>query len=168
MHSQKPNFWWHGQDFPRPVVDKSVAMEPITWQSPVDNTSLQKQAKSIAIIQGWLLVGGSELGFLEVLAYFAKRGYRVTMIFTRAKYPEGYALRGRVAEYTNDLHFLPSFLRLREFPGYIKYLIATRGITAVFMSNSQLIYEILPALVEQTPGVKWIDYVRDIFSCPIQ
>jgi hypothetical protein len=70
------------------------------------------------------------------------------------------ALRPQVAQYTSDIHFLPNFLRLDDFPGYIKYLINTRHIETVLMSNSQLIYEILPALAEQNPQVKWIDYVR--------
>jgi glycosyltransferase involved in cell wall biosynthesis len=69
------------------------------------------------------------------------------------------AMRPQVAQYTSDIHVLPSFLRLTDFPGYLKYLIDTRNIGTVLMSNSQLVYEILPAMVEQTPHVKWIDYV---------
>lgn len=114
------------------------------------------------IIQGWLLVGGSELGFLDVLRHFASEGYRVTMVLTRLKYPEGLALRAQVAKYTNDIHTLPAFLRMPDFPRYIKALIDSRGIQAVLMSNSQLIYHILPALAEQTPGTQWIDYVSNV------
>jgi hypothetical protein len=112
------------------------------------------------IVQGWLLVGGSELGFLEVLRHFAVQGIRVTMVLTRLHYPDGMALRKEVARYTNDVHFLPGFLRMRDFPRYLKYLMDTRQIDTVFMSNSQLIYEILPALAEATPNVAYIDYVR--------
>lgn len=113
------------------------------------------------IVQGWLLVGGSELGFLPIVRTFAEAGYRVTMVLTRFKHPEGLALRPRVAQYTHDIHVLPAFLRMHDFPRYIKYLIDSRGIDTVFMSNSQLIYEILPSLFELTPHTKWIDYLHN-------
>ena len=113
------------------------------------------------IVQGWLLVGGSELGFLDILRKFAEAGFRVTMVFTRFKYPEGVALRPRVAQYTHDIHFMPAFLRMHDFPRYIKYLINSRGVDTVFMSNSVLIYEILPSLAELTPQTSWIDYLHN-------
>ena len=74
------------------------------------------------IVQGWLLVGGSELGMLEVLRPFAQQGYRVKMVLTRPKYPEGLALHAHVPQYTNDIHTLPAFRRMSDFPRYIKYL----------------------------------------------
>ena len=111
------------------------------------------------IVQSWLLIGGSEVGFLKVLRQLAEQGYAVTMVLTRFRYPEGVALRPEVAKYTTDIHFLPSFLRLDDFPAYLKYLIDSRDISMVLMSNSQLIYQILPALVEQTPNTRYVDYV---------
>lgn len=135
----------------------------MTWKPPFDNPLPHPTGKSIMIIQGWLLVGGSEGGMLEILRHFAERGYRVTMVLTRFKYPEGMALFSQVSQYTNDIHTMPAFLRMSDFPRYIKYLIDSRGVESVLMSNSQLIYEILPALVEETPGVSWIDYVSEPF-----
>ena len=110
-------------------------------------------------------------------------------VLTRLKYPEGLALQSRVAQYTSDIHSqsavsampivvvahaligrsaLPAFLRMSDHPRYLKYLIDTRGIQTVLFSNTQYVYEILPAMVEQTPGVAWID-VRppsELFSSP--
>jgi glycosyltransferase involved in cell wall biosynthesis len=145
--------------FTHSLVTKSTALEPVGWTPAFTNGLGLQKTKGILIVQGWLLVGGSELGFLEVLRHFAVQGIRVTMVLTRMRYPDSIALRGRVAQYTNDIHSLPSFLRMSDFPRYLKYLIDSRQIDTVFMSNSQLIYEILPALAEQTPGVAYIDYV---------
>lgn len=113
------------------------------------------------IIQGWLLLGGSERGFLGILRRLAQAGYRVTMVLTRAQHPTAFALLPQAYHYTHDIHFLPTFLRLNDFPRYIHHLIHSRGISAVLFSNSQLVYEILPALVEMNPHVAWIDYLHN-------
>lgn len=62
--------------------------------------------------------------------------------------------------WTHDLHILPAFLRARDMPRYLKHLIESRGIEEVIMSNSQLMYELLPALSEQLPHVRFIDVRR--------
>lgn len=142
-------------------VAKSVSLEPISWQAPFDNRIGPHDGKSIMLVQGWLLVGGAEVGFLDILRTFARAGYRVTMVLTRLRFPDGLALRPKVAQYTHDIHVLPAFLRMHDFPPYTKYLIDSRGIDTVFMSNSLMIYEILPTLVEMTPRVRWVDYLHN-------
>lgn len=142
-------------------VPRSISMEPMRWSPPFDNFIKPGRGKSIMLVQSWLLVGGSEVGFAEILRVFANAGYSVTMVLTRFKYPDGLALRPRVAQYTNDIHVLPTFLRMHDFPPYIKYLIDSRGIDTVFMSNCVLIYEILPSLSELLPHVKFVDYLHN-------
>lgn len=146
-------------NFPKGEADKSVALEPITWHTPVRN-NLALPGKSIMIIQGSMVLGGSELGCLHILRHLALAGYRVTMVFTRLKYPDGQALRPQILQYTNDVQVLPAFLRMNDFPRYLTYLIRTRGVDVALISNSQLLYEILPAMAEMNPSVKWVDYVR--------
>lgn len=88
---------------------------------------------------------------------YAEAGYRVTVICTLFKNPEGIELRPEVMKWTHDVHVLPAIMRPNDFPRYIKHLISSRGSREVIFSNSQLIYEMLPALVEQMPNVKFID-----------
>lgn len=147
--------------FPQHAVPRSTRLELIDWNPPYLSGLERGHGKSIMFVESWLLVGGSELGSVEMLRVFAEAGYRVTMVFTRFQYPDGVALRARVGQYTNDLHFLPAFLRMHDFPRYFKHLIDSRGIETVFLTNSQLMYEILPALAEQTPHVKYIDYLHN-------
>lgn len=92
-----------------------------------------------------------------MIQLFAERGYRVTVVCTLYRNPAGIELRPQVLQYTHDVHILPSFLRAPDIPRYLKYLVETRGIEEVVFSNSQLIYEMLPALTEQMPHVKFID-----------
>lgn len=113
------------------------------------------------IMQSLLAEKPSEVAFVEVLRTFAEHGYRVTMVFTRHKYPDGVALRPSVMKYTHDIHFLPSFLRMHDFPGYIRYLALSRGIDTIIASNCQMFYQILPSLSEMLPHVKFVDYLHD-------
>lgn len=81
----------------------------------------------------------------------------MTVICTLFKNPEGLELRPFVLMWTHDVHVLPSFLRANDMPRYLAYLIKSRGIDQVIISNSQLLYELLPALTEQLPHVRFID-----------
>lgn len=95
-----------------------------------------------------------------MIQLYAAAGYRVTVACTLNQHPESVELRPYVLQYTHDVHILPSFLHVHDFPRYIKHLVRSRGIRQALVSHSQLLYELLPALVEQLPDVEWID-VRD-------
>jgi hypothetical protein len=145
--------------FPKGSVEKSSPLEPIFWSPPFASDLVCQPIPGIMIVLAWLSPGDPQLGFIEVLRHFATQGIRVTMVLTRLHYPDGMVLRKEAARYTNDIHFLPGFLRMCDFPRYLKYLMDSRQINTVFLSHSQLIYEILPALAEATPEVDYIDYV---------
>lgn len=140
---------------------KSRPFEPLKWHSSTPNVKMRSNGRSIMLIQAWLLVGGSELGFIGLLRTLAEAGYRVTMVFTRVLHPEGFALRPQVLRYTHDVHFLPTFLRMTDFPRYITHLVSSRGITMVIFTNSELMYQILPALVRRSPSTKWLDFIHN-------
>lgn len=102
---------------------------------------------------------------MHMVELYARAGYRVTVVCTLNKVPEGIELRPWIMQYTHDVHILPSIVRAHDMPRYLVNLIRTRGIHEVIFSNSQLVYEMLPALVEQVPHIKWID-VRPCFCAP--
>lgn len=88
---------------------------------------------------------------------YAEAGYRVSLILTLSRVPDGIELLPQVLQYTHDVHLLPSFLRAHDFPRYFKHIVESRGAHQVILSNSQLTYELLPALTEQMPDVEFID-----------
>ena len=141
---------------PITAAHKSIALEPVSWDPPFPNT-INHASKSIMFVLPWLYIGGADIGALHMVQLFAEAGYRVTVVCTLYKNPQGIELRPLVMQWTHDIHILPSFLRAHDFPRYIKYLIESRGIENVVLSNSQLMYELLPALTEQLPHVKFID-----------
>ncbi|GAA5890091.1 hypothetical protein JCM5296_004767 [Sporobolomyces johnsonii] len=141
---------------PRPARQ----LEQIRWDAPFE-THLARFEKTIMFVVPWLYVGGADVGAMHQIQLYAEKGYRVTVVCTLYRNPQGIELRPQVLQFTHDVHVLPSFLRAADIPRYIKYLIDTRGIEEVVFSNSQLIYEMLPALTEQMPHVKFIDYLHN-------
>lgn len=141
-----------------PVVEPkpAVAFEPMTWDYPF-SPNLAPSDKSIMFVIPWLMVGGADVGALHQMQTFAEDGYRITVVCTLYEYPSGIELRPQVMMLTHDVHILPVFLRPKDHPRYIKYLIESRGISKVLLSNSQLLYEMLPALVQQLPNVEFFD-----------
>jgi len=92
-----------------------------------------------------------------MIQLYAEAGYRVSLILTLSKVPDGIELLPQVLQYTHDVHLIPSFLRAHDFPRYFKHIVESRGAKQVILSNSQLTYEMLPALTEQMPDVEFID-----------
>ncbi|GAA5869501.1 hypothetical protein JCM16303_000492 [Sporobolomyces ruberrimus] len=146
--------------FPDISARTSQQLERINWASPFE-THLARFKKSIMFVVPWLYVGGADVGALHMIQLFAEKGYRVTVVCTLYRNPAGIELRPQVLQYTHDVHILPSFLRAPDIPRYLKYLVDSRGIEEVVFSNSQLVYEMLPALTEQMPHVKFIDYLHN-------
>lgn len=92
-----------------------------------------------------------------MIQIYAGMGYRVTVAATLYERGLGTELRPEVLKFTHDVHILPSFIRVKDFPRYLKHLIRSRGVKEVIISNSQYAYEALPALAEEMKDVKFID-----------
>lgn len=149
-------------EFPSKTPPASVALEPVIWKAPfVNRIPDPTQGKSILFILPWLYVGGADIGALRMIETFTKLGYRVTVVCTLQKVPEGLELRPQVMQWTHDVHVMPSILRASDFPRYIKYLADSRQVSLVLFSNSMLAYEMLPALREQLPTIPFVDYLHN-------
>ncbi|KAK4699169.1 hypothetical protein P7C70_g7096, partial [Phenoliferia sp. Uapishka_3] len=159
IQSKRPKFT-HPSTFPSKSPIRSLPLEPITWEAPY-SSHLALHQKTIMFILPWLYVGGADIGALHMIQLYAEMGYRVTVVCTLFKFPDGVELRPWVLQWTSDVHVLPSFLRANDFPRYLKHLLVSRGVEEVVISNSQLAYELLPALVEQVPKVKFVDYLHN-------
>ncbi|GAA6059301.1 hypothetical protein JCM10212_005881 [Sporobolomyces blumeae] len=146
--------------FPRRKPKQNVQLEPVAWDMPYES-GLARTDKAIVFIVPWMFVGGADIGALHMIQLYAEAGYRVTLVMTLSHPPDGIELVPQVLQYTHDVHLLPSFLRAHDFPRYLKHLVESRGARQVVLSNSQLVYEMLPALTEQMPEVEFIDYLHN-------
>ncbi|GAA6009225.1 hypothetical protein JCM11491_004235 [Sporobolomyces phaffii] len=146
--------------FPAMKPKQNVQLEPVSWDMPYES-ALARTDRAVVFVVPWLYVGGADIGALHMIQLYAEAGYRVTLILTLSRVPDGIELLPQVLQYTHDVHLLPSFLRAHDFPRYFKHLVESRGAKQVILSNSQLLYEMLPALTEQMPDVEFIDYLHN-------
>ncbi|GAA5991934.1 hypothetical protein JCM5350_005825 [Sporobolomyces pararoseus] len=146
--------------FPAMKPKQNVQLEPVSWEMPYES-ALARTDRAVVFVVPWLYVGGADIGALHMIQKYAEAGYRVSLILTLSRVPDGIELLPQVLQYTHDVHLIPSFLRAHDFPRYFKHIVESRGAKQVVLSNSQLTYELLPALTEQMPDVEFIDYLHN-------
>jgi glycosyltransferase involved in cell wall biosynthesis len=64
----------------------------------------------------------------------------------------------RFARKTPDIFLLENFLRLVDYPRFLRYLIRSRGIDVVLITQSELGYLLLPYLRAHCPDTAFVDY----------
>jgi glycosyltransferase involved in cell wall biosynthesis len=62
------------------------------------------------------------------------------------------------ARYTPDIFILHHFLRMVDYPRFLRYLICSRQVDVVLVSHSELGYLLLPYLCTHCPEVTFLDY----------
>ena len=144
---------WEGE-FPR--------IQP-RWHMPNDSVSevlpcanrLRKDRPRLLLIAPWLAIGGADKFNLNAISQLSERGWEVTIATT---------LRGeqpwlpQFARVTPDIFVLPHFLRLTDYPRFLRYLIVSRSIDVVMVSHSELGYQLLPYLRAACPEVAFLDF----------
>ncbi len=115
-----------------------------------DVNRLARRAPALLMIVPWLTVGGVEKFNLDILRELSTRGWAVTVVATR---PGDDAWLSQFHRHTPDVFVLPHFLRLQDHPRFLGYLIASRGIDVVLVTNSLLGYQLLPHLRAEHPDV---------------
>lgn len=112
---------------------------------------------NILMIIPWMEMGGADKFNLDVVKKINKDRFSVTIV-TTLKAENGW--KPRFEEYVSDIHVLPDFLDVSDYAEYISGLVQSRGIRAVFLSNSYYGYYLMPWLKLQFPELAVIDYVH--------
>lgn len=139
--------WTSGRDIPHAVVREEI---------PVEN-ALEKPdgVKRILFVVPWLEMGGSDKFNVDVIRQLSRRDYEFTVVSTAS------ARHVWLSEFTGltpDVFCLEKFLSYADYPRFLNYLIASRQIDAVLMSNSQLAYLLAPYLRATHPHLPILDY----------
>jgi glycosyltransferase involved in cell wall biosynthesis len=128
--------------------------ENIAINIPLSNL-LTKDKKRLLLILPWMAMGGADRFNLALVTQLQKRNYEISIATTL---PDNYAWYPEFARLTPDIFILPNFLLLNDYPRFLQYLIQSRRIDTVLLSNSKLGYEFLPYLRSHCPDTSFVDY----------
>lgn len=138
--------------FPAPRPAQLAAHTP--EDSPGINR-LARDGRRLLLVVPWFAVGGSDAFNLDLIRHLTGAGWEVTVAAT---------LQGADAwlpafsSVTPDVFSLPNFLRLSDYPRFLRYLIQSRDVDVVMVTNSELGYRLLPYLRRGNDRVSFIDF----------
>lgn len=148
------------EDFPGKKLVFPNESEHINQTIPFHNEL--NMNNGVLLLIPWTAIGGADEANLKLVETFSNRGFRVSVICTLLKvHGDSQASRDQYLQYTHDIFFLPSFLRLADNPRFISYIIESRGIDRILICNSLLAYEILPWLKMKHENLVVVDYVHN-------
>ena len=105
----------------------------------------------------WLRVGGADKFNLDLVRTLSRRGYEFTIVTT---IPSHHPWLHQFAQFTPDIFHLPNFLQYADYPRFLNYVIESRQIDAVIISNSELGYCLVPFLRAYHPNLPILDYTH--------
>ena len=157
LRSRHPRLFAGG--FPEPALSFPQPYIELPAQLKFENRlSRCPGTQRVLMIVPHLALGGSDQVTLDVIsALVAKHDCEVTVATTL---PGTHAWRHRFEALTPDVFTLDTFLRLRDYPRFLAYLIRSRNIDSVLVTHSQMGYQLLPYLRAECPGLRCYDYVH--------
>lgn len=118
----------------------------------------RSNTQHILIVMPWLVVGGAERVNLNLIGYLKQQNIGVSIVATlrNQKHP----WLSEFERFTSDIFILDHFLRLSDFPRFLLYLIRSRSIDTIMVSNSYLGYQLLPYLRAYCPDTTLVDFIH--------
>lgn len=113
--------------------------------------------KRILFILPWSVVGGADIFNFNLIKGLKNKGYEISVITTQKC---DYALRQGIEQYVEEYFDLTSFLKRKDWASFIEYIIRSRRINLVFLSNSYYGYYVLPWLKCQFKDIPFVDYIH--------
>ena len=116
---------------------------------------LRKDKPRLLMVVPWLAMGGADKFNLDLLNLLTQQGWEVTIAATLKG---DYSWFPNFARHTPDIFILHHFLRLVDYPRFLRYLIQSRQIDVVMITHSELGYLLLPYLRAHFPETTFVDY----------
>lgn len=152
LRARYPHLWEGG--FPRDDQAPESAYAAMPDEYPANNI-LRKDGPRLLMILPWLALGGADKFNLDVIGQLRARGWDVTVATT----VEGdHTWLPEFTRLTPDVFPLSHFLRPSDYPRFLAYLMTSRQVDTVMVSNAELGYRLLPYLRSRFPGVTFVDY----------
>lgn len=120
----------------------------------------QNRKTNILFIFPWMVVGGADYFNLDLLKRLDKEKYESTILTTL---PSTNDIRQEFEEYAT-IYDMASFLERNDYLNFTDYIIKSRNIDVVFISNTLYGYYMVPYLKRKYPHIAFIDYIHSIDS----
>lgn len=141
--------WGPSLDLPRALVVDEI---------PLSNPLMKpERVTRVLLVVPWLIIGGAEKFNLDLITLLSQRGYEFTIAATLRADD---AWLHRFSALTPDIFRLHQFLHYSDYPRFLNYLIDSRQIDAVLISNSEPGYSLTPYLRARHPNLAILDYTH--------
>lgn len=111
---------------------------------------------NILMIIPWMITGGADKFNLNLISRLNPEKFEFTIITTL---PAKNEWRENFEKYAT-IYDLTTFLDMKDWLGFINYIIEKNSINLIFNSNSEFGYKILPYLKARNPEIPIVDYVH--------
>ena len=114
--------------------------------------------KTILYLFPWMVVGGADFFNLELIRRLDQTKYRAIILTTT---PSDNPIRQDFEEYA-EVYDMSSFLEREDFINFTDYIISSRKVDLVFVSNTEYGYYMVPFLKGKYESIPFIDYIHCI------
>lgn len=112
--------------------------------------------KTILYIFPWMVVGGADFFNLDLIKRLPKDKYRHIILTTT---PSNNPIRQSFEEYA-EVYDMASFIDRIDYLNFANYIISSRKVDLVFISNSEYGYYMSPYLKSKYPHIPFLDYIH--------
>jgi len=153
LKERYPRLWEQG--FPE-IKLQNLEPYPLVPNDLPCNNLLKKQKPRLLMLLPWFDMGGADKFNLDFIEQFVNKGWEITLVATIMEAKSTWL--SEFSQYTPDIFMLPLFLKLVDYPRFLRYLITSRQPDAIILSHSELGYHLLPFLRASFPELPIIDY----------
>jgi glycosyltransferase involved in cell wall biosynthesis len=153
LRQRYPELWDRG--FPQIQPRWHMPNDTVPDEIPFHNVLKKSNRRRLLMIVPWLAMGGADKFNLDLVRQLSQQGWEITIATTLIG--QQFLLLD-FARYTPDVFVLHHFLRLVDYPRFLRYLIHSRQVNAVLISHSELGYMLLPYLQSHFPNIAFMDY----------
>ncbi len=120
----------------------------------------EKEKKTnILFIVPWAVTGGADFFNLDLIKRLDKNKYDVTLLMTT---PNENPIRQQFEEVCSAVYDMATFLERSDYINFTDYIMESRNIDLVFVTNTPYGYYMVPYLKRKYPQVPFIDYIHSV------
>lgn len=143
------------RSFPHPTRRCLKPYETIETRCSISNSlAANRSGRRILFLIPWMVTGGADIVNLNLVEGLTAKGHDVTICATLVS---DHCWEHEFSRFTPDIFILPNFLHPSDYPRFLAYLIQSRKIDTVVLTQSTIGYYLLPYLRAVSPGIAFVD-----------